>query len=213
MKYFWSLTKHDFFTEVIRKNHLLNLIIATLLLLISLYVTNNQINSSLVILPLAIACIIQGNVAFNKRHFLEQIIVSGCPCYTIAIAKFCITFIKLCITVIIVWLTLLFLGNIPIETGYKILQILILYSIPLSSVTILSASLTLKTSNSQWLGLLISMPLTLIFFMYLSPILNYHLASNTTTLYTEGSLQIFATLSLISFVTSICACSYLITKI
>lgn len=213
MKYFWALTKHDFITEVIHKNHLLNLIIATLLLVIALYVTNNQVNGSIIILPLAIACIIQGNVAFNKHHFLEQIIVSGCPCYTVSIAKFCITFIKLCITAIVAWLTILFLGNIPLKTGYKILQTLILYSIPLSSVTILSASLTLKTSNGQWLGLLISLPLILIFFMYLSPILNHYLDPNTAALYIEGSLQIFATLSLISFVTSICACSYLITKI
>lgn len=212
MKYFLTLIKHDFTTQAIRENHLLNMIISTLLLMISLYITNNQVNGNIIILPLAIACIIQGNIVFEKRHFLEQIIVSGCPCYIITIAKLFITYTKLCITTGIIWLVLILLGNISLESGNKVIYILLLYSIPIASVTVLSAALTLKTKNNQWLSLLISLPLILIFFMYLSPMLNFYLEPNSNT-HIEGTLQIFATLSLISLVTSIYACSYLVTKI
>ena len=175
-----------------------------------------MLNVNTIILPFAIACIIQGNVIFgNSIHscFLEQIVISGCPAYIIALAKFFVTYLKLCITSIITLCFFFLLGNTAFETQWSILKVFFLYSVPLSSTTLLSATLTLKTESNHWLGVLISLPLILIFLMYLSPILNYHLDLNTITTSTHADLQIFTALSLISCIISICACSYLISKI
>lgn len=215
MKYFWILIKTDFYIKVIKNNNLMYLFFSTLLPMFALYIANDQLNVSTIILPLAIACILHCNAIFDKKNsgFIEHIITSGCPSYIIAIAKFFVTYIILCITSIITLFIFFLLEDITFKIYLTIQKILLIYAIPLASISLITSTLTLKTKSSHWLGVLLSLPLILIFFMYLSSILIYHLELSTLEINIYTDLQIFILLSLISFIISICACSYLISKI
>ena len=217
MKYFLTLVKQDLFTKIFHENYLINLVFSTLLIMLSLYITNNQIlNVSTIILPFAIACIIQNKSIFNDEshtHYLEQIIVSGCAPYIIALAKFVVTYFNLCVAFLVILFVFFLLGNTALEVQIKIFKIFLIYSISLSSTALLSSALTIKTKSNYWLGLLISFPLMLLFFMYLFPILSFYLEINNIPNNISTDLQIFCSLSIISFVISIFACSYLISKI
>ena len=217
MKYFLTLIVHDFHTKFIRQNYLLNIILATLLVMFALYSTSNGIfNAGIIILPLAITCIIQNNSIFEHAPhscFLEQIITSGCPSYTIVLSKFCVTYTTLCITAIITLLFFSILYTMSLSSYLIILKLCLIYSIPLSSISLFTSALTIKIKNSQWLGLLIGFPLTLIFFLYLSSIVGHYIGTATIYHDIHAYLQVLYLLSLISFIVSIFSCSYLISKI
>jgi drug/metabolite transporter (DMT)-like permease len=182
--------------------------------MLSLYITNSNINTvSIIILPLTITCIIQNSTLIsNDRSHLEQILVSGCSSTALSLAKFLVIYITLCISATISLSIFFILKNTLLDTQIQILKICFIYAIPLSSVALTTSALTARCANN-WLGLIIALPLFLIFFMYLSSLLGFYLEATNIPNYTSTDLQLLLSLALISFITSICACSYLITEI
>ncbi len=214
MKYFITLVKNDLSTKFLHERYVYNLIFSTLLIMLSLYITNNNINTvSIIILPLTITCIIQNSALFSDGHsHLEQILVSGCSSITISLAKFLVIYITICISATISLSIFFILNNTLLDTQIQIFKICVIYAIPLSSIALITSALTVRCTN-HWLGLIIALPLFLIFFMYLSSLLGFYLEATNISNHTSTDLQILLLLALISFIISIYACSYLITEI